>query len=228
MSGEPVPVGDSARELVQTLRAGLRDPGNGDEGPVPEPPDEAELARVREAGRVQLAESRWHAVCPQRFHRAQLEDFDGDTGEALWEWSRQPQGRNLVLLGPVGTGKTHAALAAVRDAHGRGMDLRFMPMVELLDMLRPGGPEGALYDLADVDRLVVDDVGSEKPTDWTAERFYALVNRRWLEELPTVFTSNLPAAELEQHVGPRTFSRLVGSDAVVIGLKGHDRRRRKP
>lgn len=100
--------------------------------------------------------------------------------------------------------------------------------VELLDLLRPGGPEGALYDLADLELLILDDLGSERPTEWTAERLYALVNRRWLEERPTIVTSNLASGELQQAVGPRVYSRLVGNGSVGIGLSGPDRRRKGP
>jgi DNA replication protein DnaC len=130
-----------------------------------------------------------------------------------------------VLLGPVGVGKSHAAVAATRGLHHDGHEVQFLPVVELLDLLRPGGPERALYDLANLDVLIVDDLGSERGTDWTAERLYALVNRRWLEETPTVFTSNLSPPDLQDALGERTFSRIVGNDAVTLTLSGRDRRR---
>lgn len=99
----------------------------------------------------------------------------------------------------------------------------FVPVVEMLDDLRPGGPEGYLSDLMGVDRLILDDLGLERPTDWTIERLYALVNRRWLEERPTIATTNLSPQALEEAVGARMFSRLAGA-AVSIGIAGPDRR----
>lgn len=173
----------------------------------------------------------WLRAIPNRFVWADLPDLADQPGEvvdALADWSRDPAGRNLLLLGPVGVGKSHAAVAAVREQHFvRGADVRFFPVVELLDLLRPGGPERALYDLADCDLLVLDDVGSERGTDWTAERLYALVNRRWLEARPTVCTSNLDSDQLQTTVGPRVFSRLVGNGAVALRLTGPDRRRQR-
>lgn len=172
----------------------------------------------------------WARAIPNRFLWAQLDDMADQPAEvvdALADWSTNPDGRNLLLLGPVGVGKSHAAVAAVRaQHHDRGAEVRFFPVVELLDLLRPGGPEGALYDLADCDLLVLDDVGSERATDWTAERLYALVNRRWLEGRPSVCTTNLDSTELATAVGPRVFSRLVGNGAVALRLTGPDRRRR--
>lgn len=206
--------------------------------------DDPFLTGVRGAGVDVMRQARWSAIVPQRFHRAQLSDME-DAAAPDWqpaaaaqlrEWAQHPAGRNVVILGPVGTGKTHAAVAAARVRHEQGGDVRFLPVVEMLDMLRPGGPEGALYDLADVGTLVLDDVGSERPTEWTAERMYALINRRWMEERPIIATSNLPAsrrvapdgydgATLDEAIGLRTFSRLVGNGAVVLKLTGDDRRR---
>lgn len=171
----------------------------------------------------------WGRAIPSRFVWANLDDFDDQPAsivEALHDWARMPASRNLVLFGPVGVGKSHAAVAAARPSHfDHGQEVRFLPVVELLDLLRPGGPENALYDLADVDLLVLDDLGSERPTEWTAERLYALINRRWLEERPTVATTNLEPDPLRDAVGERVFSRLVGNGSVPLKLTGKDRRR---
>ena len=169
----------------------------------------------------------WGRAIPNRFQWAQLDDFPDEP--ELAAWATDPGGRNLLLLGPVGVGKSHAAVAAARPAHfDRGEDVRFLPVVELLDLLRPGGPEHALYDLADLDLLILDDLGTERPTEWTAERLYALVNRRWLEERPTIATSNLGPDEFRAAVGARVFSRLVGDGAVTRRLTGRDRRLSPP
>lgn len=167
----------------------------------------------------------WQVLIPSRLQWATVADFAGDVAEPLGEWAAGPAGRNLCLFGPVGVGKSHAAVAAVRPLHERGMGVRFLPVVELLDLLRPGGPEGMFTSLSDVDVLVLDDLGTERATDWTAERLYAVVNRRWLEERPTVVTTNLEPARLEESIGPRAYSRLVGSGAVNVRLTGNDRRR---
>lgn len=192
-------------------------------------PQGLDVSEEVEIGLVQWRANRWAAVIPSRFGWANLDDLDDEQcssvdQERLREWSRSPRARNLVLLGPVGTGKSHAGIAACRPSHESGLDVRFLPIEELLDQLRPGGPPNAIYDLADVDLLIVDEVGAERPTDWTAERFYAVVNRRWLEERPTVFTSNLTPKELGEHIGQRAYSRLSGG-AVRVAMIGRDRRK---
>lgn len=179
-----------------------------------------------EAVRDELRLRQWLMAVPQRFSEAHLSDLTDTVAQALAGYAAAPAGRNLVLVGPTGTGKTHAAVAVARQLHGEGWELQFTPVVELLDELRPGGDEGALARYMAASLLLLDDLGSERPTEWTGERLYALVNRRWLEERPTVVTSNLAPDELEAALGSRTYSRLVGNDALVVKLTGPDRRRR--
>lgn len=166
---------------------------------------------------------RWSSVCPDRFVHATLDDIPEPLRTSLDGWGGLS---NLILLGGVGVGKTHAALAVARRRFiEAGDSVKFWPVVELLDDLRPGGQAVTLDAVFDVDLLVLDDLGAEKPTDWTAERLFAVVNRRWMERAPIVGTSNLQPDELRAALGARTYSRLVGDDAVVVGLSGPDRRR---
>lgn len=165
----------------------------------------------------------WLAAIPSKFVWAETADFEPSVASVLTEWAIDPRGRNLVLFGAVGSGKSHGAVAACRLSFFRGLDVMFLPVVEMLDELRPGGPDGYLKDLMAVDRLILDDLGLERHTDWTAERLYALVNRRWMEERPTVATTNLSPEALEEAIGPRMFSRLMGG-AVTLGIVGPDRR----
>lgn len=182
----------------------------------------------------------WREAIPSRFVHAelpQLTDQPPAVQERLADWATNPRGRNVLLWGPVGCGKTHAAVAACRPAHwDRSQEVLFKPVVELLDDLRPDGVPCAMAEARDADVLLLDDLGGEKPSDWTAERLYAVVNRRWLEERPVVGTTNLPLTfrstpegytgpVLEDVLGARTFSRLVGNGAVVLRLAGPDRRR---
>lgn len=221
---EPVHIGSMLQERVADLHA--RWPEHLRQVDDPTDAVDDELDDLRTMGRQVYRGEAWRRAIPSRLSWARLDDItDAAVAADLGRWATADTSANLVLTGEVGTGKSHAAVAAVRPAFDEGMSVAFWPMVELLDALRPGGPQDMLGQLIDVDRLVLDDVGAERPTDWTGERLYAVVNRRWLEERPTVFTTNLDVGELREAVGMRTYSRIVGSDAVVLGLTGCDRRR---
>ena len=194
-------------------------------------PLDAVADAIRASRSAELAAERWNAIAPPRYRTASLGGLveRGTAGQQIADWSFGPEGRNLVIAGPVGTGKTWAALAAVRGSIESGGSVRFWPVVELLDALRPGGREGVLEDCMTCGLLVLDDVGAERTTDWVAERMYAIVNRRWMDAAPIVATTNhATSEELAAHVGERMRSRLVGSGAVVVRLTGADRRRETP
>lgn len=186
-------------------------------------------AEIRAARAAAAGQENWRRIAPARFADATIETLigRGRAGEQIAEWSFGPEGRNLIITGPVGTGKTWAALAAVRGFVEAGSDVRFWPTVELLDELRPGSTETTTLEAAcTCDVLVLDDLGVERPTDWVAERLYAIVNRRWMDNRVTVATTNAATSdELAAHVGDRMRSRLVGSGAVVVRLTGPDRRK---
>ncbi|WP_433460717.1 ATP-binding protein [Micromonospora sp. CA-248212] len=138
----------------------------------------------------------------------------------------------LLLLGPVGTGKSHQAFGALRRVvlesarRCRRMTYTITSHPEFNAAMRPQLDDRHLRALADfqtVDLLVFDDLGAGKSTDWTEDTLYRLMDTRWANQLPTITTTNLDAAGLRADVDERVVSRL--STSVQVGLKGSDRRR---
>lgn len=72
------------------------------------------------------------------------------------------------------------------------------------------------------DWLVVDDIGFASPNEWVIEAIYHLSNERRAWKRPTVWTSNLTAAELVDKFSQAIASRLAGGE--VVELSGEDRR----
>lgn len=200
---------------------------------VPDDPRARALARAGDATDAHLddadevaavvARDPVPATIPRRFRHATRDQLTGDLASLVDEWIDGAMNANVMLLGDVGVGKTHAACVMAMQAHQAGSRVTFAPVVELLDQLRPGGDPRAMERACDVDVLVLDDVGIEKPTDWTGERLYAVINRRWLEERPTIATSNLPPEIVKQRVGAQAWSRLY-HQALRLEVAGKDRR----
>lgn len=183
--------------------------------------DRAEARRVAESEWFRTDE-RWREHAPCRFADACPDDFEPAMAEAFEDWRQDPT-RNLLILGPVGTGKTHAAFALVRHCWMRGYPFKWASMIEILNDLRPGG-EGQLSGYVRPFGLFIDDLGTEKQSDWVAEQVYGIIDGRWRDKRPTIATSNLSPQALKQSLGDRAWSRLQ-DNAVAVTLTGEDRRR---
>jgi DNA replication protein DnaC len=146
-------------------------------------------------------------------------------------WVDLKAGRpNVLLFGPVGTGKSYTAVAALRPLYDTGLRVAFWPVTTFLEATSPAGldPAGAMESATQADVLVLDDLGTERDTEWVAERVYEVVNSRWLAEVPTIVTTNATdGPALAEAIGPRVYSRLQDG-AIGHRLGGPDRRRSTP
>ena len=142
---------------------------------------------------------------------------------------RVATGPSLLLLGPVGTGKTHQAFGAIRQIVHTGVAVSWAAITaaDLYAALRPserGKPETVMARYAGIPLLLLDDLGAAKTSEWTEETTFRLINHRYENHLATIVTSNLAAKDLRPGLGERVTSRL-REMARQVALKGEDRRR---
>ncbi len=146
-----------------------------------------------------------------------------------WEKNREA-GKGLYFCGDVGTGKTHLAVAVMNELIQRKrVPSLFVTVPEFLDNLRgayndPGRDlDEWMAAVKNAEFLVLDDLGSERPTEWVQERIFVIVNHRYRGALPTVFTSNIGPKDLAEQLGERTASRIIAM-CEWIALEGEDYR----
>lgn len=133
----------------------------------------------------------------------------------------------LLLTGPVGTGKTHAAIAALRLAVQvpRTVVWTFATCSQMLDDFRPGGPDDADAKYLRSDLLIIDDIAMVKAnTEWAIEQAYRVIDDRRRNHRPTIITSNELPAKLKELLNEQIVSRIV-QDCVAVAVTGADRRR---
>lgn len=139
-------------------------------------------------------------------------------------------GPSLLLLGSTGVGKTYEAYGAMRELAVTGVRARWAvtTAADLYAALRPRhgiDSEAEFRRYRDARLLLVDDLGAErKPTEFTEEINFRLINHRYEHHLPTLFTSNVGPAELGNRLGDRVTSRLAEM-CQRVAMKGNDRRR---
>ena len=145
------------------------------------------------------------------------------------------EGNGIWLHGGAGTGKTSLAMLISKTALEAGHSVAIYSMPRLLARIRrtydvDSGEEGYLpfFDrLTSVDLLHIDDLGSEKRTDWVLEQLYAIVDRRYEEQRAMVVTTNMETDELKEQIGERTVSRLLQMCDMEKPVFGDDWRERR-
>ena len=180
------------------------------------------------------------ARVPERYRHHDFENFDTDPydsnrpqGVSSWNGSLaqaklQVKGfasnypsdveRGLLLMGPFGVGKTHLAVAALKELVGRGHSGLFYDYRELLKEIQNSyNPEsratemGVLDPVLKVEILVLDDLGSSKPSDWALETVGHILNTRYNENRATILTSNYldPDFKRDSDVQPSSLAAAV-------------------
>jgi DNA replication protein DnaC len=147
-------------------------------------------------------------------------------------------GKGMWLMGNTGTGKTTLGMLVAKMALAAGKTVAVYFTPKLLTQIRQtyqATESEDAYDaffkrLTSVDLLYIDDLGSERHTDWVVEQLYALVNERYENQRSMLVTSNAQhdveegRKQLEDQIGSRTVSRLIEICDDPLPLFGPDRR----
>ncbi len=156
--------------------------------------------------------------------------------------SKLDLGWGYYFHGPVGTGKTDMAVSLLKniilntepvDNYGRfkipdDLALFVSVPVMLLNIRSAFKSEtadesGLIKKYTKPFVLVMDDLGTEKVTEWVMQTLYVIINSRYEEEKQTIFTSNYCLEDIRKNLNDKIASRITAM-AEIIELKGIDRR----
>ena len=148
---------------------------------------------------------------PPRYRLCSFDSFETTTAtqplvKALHKWvSNMPQnmeeGMGLYISGDVGTGKTHLAVATLKEVIKQhelsGLFLTYDMFCEMVYDSRDGelpemyGEENLLkYTRRTYDVVVIDNFNADRVTDYMIKMTADLIQSRYDTQLPTIFTSS--------------------------------------
>lgn len=187
-----------------------------------------------------------NTAIPKRFRTQTLDTFntsekDRDSLELIHKWiDKAPEmienGQGLYLVGGTGSGKTHLAQAILkRVVYTNNICGMFITAEKYIQMsyneIKFGDelPEGyedpnTMKYLQEVyDIVVIDSLGSERPTDFTKRTITSLIESRYHNQLTTIITSIHKLPSLDNMYGS-SLQSIIKSSCLMAPLKGDDYR----
>lgn len=140
----------------------------------------------------------------------------------------QEKGMGLYIYsGTKGSGKTMLSCCILNELMRRyAGSVKFINTLDYLEVTKQGyrGEEKEKDALYQASVLVIDDIGVQMSREWIETEFYRLINDRYVNRRPTIYTSNVPVERLR--MDDRVTDRIE-STTYLIGLPEESIRRKE-
>lgn len=200
--------------------------------------------QTRTARRDALLSGWKGAAIPKRFESASFETYLAETPaqqqvlDACREYAAQwddvsTNGRNLIMCGLFGTGKTHLAISIARVVARRGALPLFARTYEAVQFVREAyrrdsrmSEREAIQRMVDPDLLILDEVGVQGGGDNEQMILFAILNGRYDARRPTIIASNEDLGGIEKYLSARVVDRLREGGGRVLAFDWESHRAR--
>lgn len=161
---------------------------------------------------------------PIRFLEASFDSYQAESDkqrdfkqvfEDYAEKIKAGSNESLFVAGTVGTGKTHLAIALIREIMSEVKDFRYTTVTKMIRDIRSSytresrkSEQDLIDEYASVKLLILDEVGLQLGTESEKILLFEVLNGRYENILPTVIISNLISDKMVDYLGVRVFDRL--------------------
>lgn len=148
-----------------------------------------------------------------------IEEFDTSKG-------------NLLLFGTTGVGKTFLSHCIAKEIMQTAHSVLYLTATEFFDallskVLNQNDESHVLYEqIQTCDLLIIDDLGTERNTDFIVSQLFVCLNNRILNQKSTIISTNLTLDKIKSNYTERTFSRI-SNHYKILRLAGDDIRIQK-
>ena len=125
------------------------------------------------------------------------------------------EGLGIILQGRPGNGKTYLSNCIANYLLDTFMPVISISINNLLDRLKQSysrwGQEGEaelIKSITRADLIILDDLGTENPTDWAISKVYSIIDAIYRAKKCLIVSTNYTLQQLREQYGDRTISRL--------------------
>lgn len=147
------------------------------------------------------------------------------------------EGYGIYIYGDSGSGKTHLTACMVNELVKQQKPTLFTNFFEISQIIRgtfksnKDSEIDMIEKISNIDFLFIDDIGTEKVTKngedtWLQEKIFEILNKRYNNKKPTIFTSNYSLEELIINRGlmEKTVDRILEMSTAIIKIEGESYR----
>lgn len=198
------------------------------------------VSKKKMAGRLAFA------AIPERYRTLVMADFDTrwygndqKDADAVKSVARgylgnyyTLDGRGLYLYSNTkGNGKTRLACIIANELVKMGIIVKFATAGDILEEIKRSWDSnteyGLMSDLKTAEVLVIDDFGTVSAKGWINEKFYQIINARYVSKRPTIFTSNCDLATLERMQYDQRITSRIKESCFMVMFPGSSLRDKK-
>lgn len=127
---------------------------------------------------------------------------------------------SVLMMGQTGLGKTHLSLAIAKEVIKKGFAVVYNTAQNMFNAIEKEhfnkSLDGNYLDtLLTCDLLIIDDLGSEFQTSFTASELYNIINTRLLTAKPVIISTNFTFEDLQKQYSEKIVSRISGNYAFL-------------
>ncbi len=113
--------------------------------------------------------------------------------------------QGLLLWGTVGTGKSYTAACIANELMERNIPVVMTSFVKILQNIQGNQEEEKVFmsRLNDAKLLIIDDLGTERNTDYALEKVYNIIDSRYRVGKPLILTTNMTVSEMQENTDIR-------------------------
>lgn len=111
----------------------------------------------------------------------------------------EQENQGLLFYGVVGTGKSYTAACIANELLNKRISVVMTSFVKILqEIQKPQTDEGEFMAKLNSPRLlIIDDLGTERNTEYALEKVYNVIDSRYIAKKPLILTTNLSLQEMQ-------------------------------